>query len=198
MIPIGKLLTSLLTALLAVTVITNASAASTDSITEQINHCQHIREVAHQMAECARELGYAEDHPAILAAKESGQKAMDEETELNTQLETLKRFVWDGPVLTKSKGVNYGPSGKETYYNLPMGGVIRIMRNMGFDAESYPYWVRNDGVKMLGSYVLCACNLSVHPRGSLVETSLGTGICVDTGGFAKYNPTQIDIATAWG
>lgn len=47
MIPIGKLLTSLLTALLAVTVITNASAASTDSITEQINHCQHIREVAH-------------------------------------------------------------------------------------------------------------------------------------------------------
>lgn len=198
MILIGKLLTALLTVLLAVTILTNASAASADTITEQINHCQHRRDVAHQMAECARELGYAEDHPAILAAKESWQQAMDEETELNNQLENLKRFVWDGPILTKSKGVNYGPSGKETYYNLPMGGVVRIMRNMGFDAENYPYWVRNDGVKMLGDYVLCACNLSVHPRGSLVETSLGKGICADTGGFAKHNPTQIDIATSWG
>lgn len=197
MIPIGKLLTSLLTALLAVTVITNA-AASTDSITEQINHCQHIREVAHQMAECARELGYAEDHPAILAAKESWQKAMDEETELNAQLETLKRFVWDGPVLTKSKGVNYGPSGKETYYNLPMGGVIRIMRNMGFSEAEFPYWVREDGVKMLGDYVMIAAHLGNHPRGSIVPTSRGFGLVCDTGGFAKYNPTQIDIATAWG
>lgn len=197
MIFIGKIFTSLLTALLAVTAITNASAASADTITEQINHCQHRREVAHQMAECARELGYTEDHPAILAAKETWQKAMDEETGLNNQLEAMKPFIWDGPVLTASKGVNYGPSGKETYYNLPMGGVVRIMRNMGFSESEFPYWVREDGVKMLGPYCLCACNLSVHPRGSLVETSLGKGICADTGGFAKNNPYQIDIATSW-
>ena len=197
MIPIGKIVTGLLAALLAVTIITNTSAAITDGITEEINNCQHRREVAHQMAECARELGYEEDHPAILAAKESWQQAMDRETELNKQLEAMKPFVWDGPVLTKSKGVNYGPSGKETYYNLPMDGVVRIMRNMGFSEAEYPYWIRADGVKMLGDYVMVAANLNVFPRGTTVPCSLGLSLVCDTGGFARLNPTQLDIATNW-
>ena len=101
---------------------------------------------------------------------------------------------WDGSVLTRSKGVNYGPSGKETYYNLPMEGVVNIMRRMG---NTDPYWVRDDGCKMLGDYIMVAANLDVHPRGSLVETSLGTAIVCDTGGFAKNNPTQLDIAVNW-
>lgn len=46
------------------------------------------------------------------------------------------------PHITKSGGVFDGPSGKETYYNLPMGRCISIMRDMGYDVESYPYWVR--------------------------------------------------------
>lgn len=102
--------------------------------------------------------------------------------------------AWTGPVLTRSKGVVQGPSGKETYYNLDMSGVIRIMRNMGNNDE---YWVRSDGAKMLGDYIMCAANLNVHPRGSLVESSLGTCIVCDTGGFAYSNPNQLDIATTW-
>lgn len=102
--------------------------------------------------------------------------------------------VWTGPVLSKSKGVNSGPSGKETYYNLNMNGVVNIMRRMGNNDE---YWVRDDGVKMLGDYVMVAANLNIRPRGSLIETSLGTAIVCDTGTFAKKNPTQIDIATTW-
>ena len=105
--------------------------------------------------------------------------------------------TWDGPVLTKGKGVNYGPSGKETYYNLPMEGVVRIMRAQGFSEEEYPYWEREDGVKMLGDYVMVAANLSVHPRGSLVESSLGIALVCDTGGFAASNPNQLDIAVNW-
>ena len=101
---------------------------------------------------------------------------------------------WSGSVLTPQAGVNYGPSGKETYYNLDMSGVVNIMRNMGNQDE---YWVRSDGAKMLGNYVMVAANLDVHPRGSLVETSMGTGIVADTGGFAAGNPNQVDIATAW-
>lgn len=103
-------------------------------------------------------------------------------------------ILWTGPKLTKSKGVNQGPSGKETYYNLPMGGVIKTMRRMGNNDK---YWVREDGCKMLGDYIMIAANLKVRPRGSLVETSLGTGIVCDTGGFAKRNPKQIDIAVNW-
>lgn len=105
-----------------------------------------------------------------------------------------RSYTWSGSILTPSAGVNYGPSGKETYYNLNMSGVISIMRGMGYTGE---YWVRNDGCKMLGNYIMVAANLSVHPRGSLVETSLGTGIVCDTGGFAAGNPNQLDIATTW-
>lgn len=101
---------------------------------------------------------------------------------------------WDGPVLTKRAGTVQGPSGKETYYNLDMSGVIRIMQNQGYD---YEYWVREDGVKMYGDYIMCAANLDVHPRGSLVESSLGTCIVCDTGGFASGNPNQLDIAVTW-
>lgn len=97
-------------------------------------------------------------------------------------------------VLTASKGVNYGPSGKETYYNLDMSGCIATMRSYGNTDE---YWVREDGCKMLGPYIMCAANLDMHPRGSLVESSLGTCIVVDTGGFTYVDTTQIDIATTW-
>ncbi|MBQ9063042.1 MAG: SH3 domain-containing protein [Eubacterium sp.] len=102
--------------------------------------------------------------------------------------------TWNGPVLNRSNGTVQGPSGKETYYNLDMSGVVNIMRNMGNADE---YWVREDGVKMLGDYIMCAANLDVHPRGSLVESSLGTCIVCDTGGFAYSNPNQLDIAVNW-
>ena len=99
--------------------------------------------------------------------------------------------------LTTFSGVYYGPSGKETYYNLNMSGVVSIMRNMGFDEENYPYWVREDGCKMLGNYIMVAADLSVRKRGTLVETSLGTALVCDTGSFAASNHNQIDIATNW-
>ncbi len=103
-------------------------------------------------------------------------------------------YVWNGPVLTAAKGVNEGPSGKETYYNLDMSGVLDIMRSIG---NNDVYWIRSDGVKMLGDYVMVAANFSIRLRGSYVPTSLGMGIVCDTGEFIYSNPTQIDIATNW-
>jgi hypothetical protein len=102
--------------------------------------------------------------------------------------------MWRGPRLSKGSGTIMGPSGKETYYNLNMAGVVRIMRRMGNNDE---YWVRSDGVKMLGNYVMVAANLSIRPRGSIVQTSLGPGIVCDTGTFIYSNPTQLDVAVAW-
>ena len=75
-----------------------------------------------------------------------------------------------------------------------MSGVVDIMQNMGYNEQ---YWVREDGVKMYGEYVMVAADLNTHPRGSLVESSLGTAIVVDTGSFAASNPNQLDIATSW-
>lgn len=129
-------------------------------------------------------------HKEELEALEMKQMAEDE----SLMIQVMQPQFWDGSKLTAVGGVNYGPSGKETYYNLPMEGVISIMRSMG---NNDPYWVREDGVKMLGDYIMVAAHLGVHPRGTLVPTSLGMGLVCDTGGFALDNPTQLDIATAW-
>ena len=102
--------------------------------------------------------------------------------------------VYSGNVLTPSSGTVMGPSGKETYYNLNMSICVLNAQNAGATGE---YWVREDGVKMLGGYVMVAANFSIHPLASLVPTSLGMGIVVDTGGFALNNPTQLDIAVTW-
>ena len=104
---------------------------------------------------------------------------------------------WNGRRISPSAGSIMGPSGKETYYNLDMSVCVRIMRGMGFSEAEYPYAVRADGVKTLGGYVMVAANLGIRPKGTLIETSVGTGIVVDTGGFAKRNKTQLDIAVAW-
>lgn len=102
-------------------------------------------------------------------------------------------YYW-GEVLNPRLGRVIGPSGEETYYNRPMEVVIGIMESEGFN---YPYWIREDGCKMYGDYIMLAADLSIRPRGSIIKTSLGLGIVCDTGEFIYSNPWQIDIAVAW-
>jgi len=101
---------------------------------------------------------------------------------------------WDGTALSKNKGRINGPIGSETYYNLDMSGIVARLQRKGYEGE---YWVREDGCKMFGSYIMVAANFELHPYGSIVETSLGYAIVCDTGGFVEWNPTGIDIATTW-
>ena len=96
--------------------------------------------------------------------------------------------------LNKTDGVFEGPSGKETYYNLNMHGCIKLMEALGYN---YKFWIREDGVKMYGNYVMCAADLSIRPKGTILQTSLGTGIVCDTGSFVNQNRYQLDIATSW-
>ena len=135
---------------------------------------------------------------------ERQRKEAEEKEKLAKKLEEEKKkkveiieTSYSGSKLTKSKGTIQGPSGKETYYNLNMSGVVSIMRRKGFSEAEYPYNVRADGVKCLGPYVMVAAHLGNRPRGSKVQTSLGTGLVCDTGGFVAGNPSQIDIATSW-
>lgn len=96
--------------------------------------------------------------------------------------------------LTRSAGVNTFQGHRESYYNLDMSGVVQIMRNAGYN---YNYWVRDDGVKMFGNYVMIAANFNLYPRGTIIQCSLGTAIVCDTGGFVSRWPNGFDIATAW-
>lgn len=120
-------------------------------------------------------------------------------------------YTWNGKVLNNRNGTVMGPSGKETYYNMDMSNIVSCLeKRSGWvwnDIKKHgntgnvrgKYWIREDGCKMFGDYIMVAAKLSVHPRGSLVETSLGTGIVVDTGGFANTSKGDrwIDIATNW-
>ena len=105
--------------------------------------------------------------------------------------------TWEGQVLTKELGGVMGPSGRETYYNLPMQGCINKMRSLGYSEEEYPYWIRDDGAKMLGRYVMIAANWKIRPLGTILETSLGWSIVVDTGDFVTEYPYGVDIAVDW-
>ena len=99
--------------------------------------------------------------------------------------------------ITVQRGGYMGPSGRETYYNLNMGLCVAYMRDLGYDEIEYPYWIRDDGAKMLGNYVMCAANWSIRPKGTILETSLGDAIVVDTGDFVLDYPYGVDLAVDW-
>lgn len=120
--------------------------------------------------------------------------ASNAEESTTVEQEAVVESTWEGETLNRTNGTVQGPSGKETYYNLEMSGVVRLMKAKGFD---YEYWVREDGVKMYGDYIMCAANLNIRPKGTIVETSLGTGMVCDTGSFASSNAYQLDIAVSW-
>lgn len=99
--------------------------------------------------------------------------------------------------LTASGGVFMGPSGKEKYYNLPMETVISMMRSLGYSETEYPFWIRDDDVKMFGRFVMIAADTNVRPKGTILDTSLGEGIVVDHCVAAELEPGLIDIAVFW-
>ena len=124
-----------------------------------------------------------------LAAKERQlerqrqQRAAQQQQQQATQ---QQNYSGSSSRLTRSSGVNYYNGNKETYYNLDMSGVISNAQSMGIQGN---YWIRDDGVKMYGDYVIVAAQMD---KGTIISTSLGTGIVLD------YCPAgTIDIATNW-
>lgn len=97
----------------------------------------------------------------------------------------------EGDTLNPEDGINYYYGTLETYYNLDMSGVVEWMHSLGYSGE---YWVRSDGVKMLGDYIMVAADYSWMPKGSILETSLGLAMVCDTGEGGWY---WTDIATDW-
>lgn len=94
-------------------------------------------------------------------------------------------------VLNPEDGINYYYGTLETYYNMDMSGVIEWMHSLGYD---YEYWIREDGVKMFGPYVMVAADYGWLPKGSVTECSLGMAMVCDTG-EGGYN--WMDIAVTW-
>ena len=164
-----------------------------DTLSEEKTQLEEkITELQENLDELEKEnLGKEEEQEPVVQ-----ESAPSSNSNVSYQTEPVQTYSYqnNGSCLTPSGGVYYGPTGKETYYNLDMNGVVSNAQAQGIQGE---YWIREDGVKMYGDYVIVAANLDTHPRGSTVETSLGTGIVLDTGGFAASDPNQVDIAVDW-
>lgn len=177
---------------------TDADATETDATITDATETDVTEEVTTEEATEEPEVEKEEKEDILIAASASiptTETTTEAPVVPVSQPEQPKYEPQPGDHLTKSGGVYYGPSGKETYYNLNMNGVIANAQNMGIEGE---YWVREDGCKMYGDYIICAADLNIHPRGSLVESSLGTCIVLDTGGFATNGSgVALDIAVNW-
>ena len=178
---------------------TDTDATETDATITDATETDVTEEVTTEEVTEEPEVEKEEKEDILIAAPTPATPATEATTEAPVvpapQPEQPNYDPQPGDHLTKSGGVYYGPSGKETYYNLNMNGVVSNAQNMGIEGE---YWVREDGCKMYGDYVICAADLNVHPRGSLVESSLGTCIVLDTGGFATNGSgVALDIAVDW-
>ena len=138
--------------------------------------------------------------PTITPTPTPAAELIEELTPEGKYEEALANGEIDGPMakhLAKYPGGFMGPSGRETYYNLKMGVVVKNMRKLGYSEEEYPYWIRSDGAKMFGNYVMVAANWKIRPRGTIIKTSLGSAIVVDTGEFVKDYPKGVDVAVNW-
>ena len=133
---------------------------------------------------------YADDDPLVLAIKDPPDIIEETEDEI---IENIKEVIVPEMILNANLGRVQGPQEQETYYNLPMENVIAKMRSLGYSEEDYPYYVREDGVKMLGDFIMVAANLDIYTRGTIVQTSLGQGLICDKCEHGQ----EFDIAVEW-
>lgn len=152
--------------------------AAMDNLEVKLTNCNSIQKIGEYEAELNNIVNAAKEaHDAEIAAQTAA---------YSTSSGSGGAYYSNGSGLTPQSGVNYFNGRKETYYNLNMSGVISNAQAMGINGN---YWVRDDGVKMYGDYVIVA---SQDSKGTLIDTSVGQGIVLD------YCPAgTVDIATTW-
>lgn len=151
------------------------------SLEEELSFKIAAREEAERQAAIAEASAVEEQATYVETASAS------ESTSSNTQSQAsapAANYSSSGGGLTASAGVYNGPSGKETYYSqkvLPGGGLNIPGRHVAADGT-----IRDAD----GYVVIASDNLS---KGSVAETSLGTGKVYDTG----VGHAGVDIYTNW-
>lgn len=145
---------------------------------------KEVSDLKNKVASLEEELSFK-----IAARQEAERQAaiVEASTSNNTQSQAITpvaSYSSSGGRLTPSGGVFHGPSGKETYYSqkvLPGGGLNIPGRHVAADGT-----IRDaDGYIVIASDIL--------PKGSITETSLGTGKVYDTG----VGHAGVDIYTNW-
>lgn len=74
-----------------------------------------------------------------------------------------------------------------------MRRITERARENGIDGD---YWERADGCKMYGKYIIVAADWTLHPYGTVIETSRGLGLVLDT--HTAKDRSVVDLAVTWG
>lgn len=82
---------TLLAAIIVSTLAIPVAAASQTDLENQIAQCKKNKSVAHEMAECARYLGYAEDSEIITEAQDIWKRNHTQQRQAQSELEELMR-----------------------------------------------------------------------------------------------------------
>lgn len=133
---------------------------------------------------------YADDDPPVV--KDPPDIIEETEDEIIEEIEE-EIIILPNLMLTSELGRVQGPQNEESWYNLPMHNVVNNMRNLGYNEIDYPYYIREDGVKMLGDFIMVAADLDKYSRGTVVQTSLGQGLICDKCEHGQ----EFDIAVDW-
>ena len=147
---------------------------------------KEVSDLKNKVASLEKELSFK-----IAARQEAERQAAEAKasTSNNTQSQApapvpVANYSSSGGRLTPSGGVFHGPSGKETYYSqrvLPGGGLNIPGRHVAADGT----------IRYADGYIVIASD--VLPKGSITQTSLGTGKVYDTG----VGHAGVDIYTNW-
>lgn len=97
---------------------------------------------------------------------------------------------YTGPVITPNSGRIQGPQEMESYYALPAKGLYQFKSAWPKKLQGLKFHNENGWMK-LGDYFCVAANLDIYPRGTIVQTSLGAAVVVDTGTFSCTLPDKI-------
>lgn len=74
-----------------------------------------------------------------------------------------------------------------------MQRIVERAKENGIEGD---YWERADGCKMYDKFIIVAADFDLFPYGTIIETSRGLGIVLDT--HTAKDRTVVDLATTWG
>lgn len=123
------------TAVLLISTLTFASAASSNDIKNQLDEAIIKRDAAHQMAESARVLGIDESHYIITHAQEQWKEHDEDAKNLNVRYQTVKKIEEQRKQNAKGRYV----------------GKFKITAYTSNPAENGGYGVTADGTKLAGN-----------------------------------------------
>ena len=105
------------------------------------------------------------------------------------ETKTTTEWWWEGEKISPNNLKVDGPSGIETCFNENIEEILDNMWNNGFIGE---YWIREDGVKMFGKYIICKANPNNKSLGTIIPTTIGIAIVCDVN-----TEENVCIAVTW-